>query len=170
MLGPDRFCKDVESIKPETLTVLGARAVIIDLDNTLLPRDQEDVPESVRAWLDRLRTAGFAACLVSNNWHHRAREVAEELGLPIVAKAMKPLPVAFWRALSILRTHARECVVIGDQLFTDVFGARIVGCRVIMVPPRSSHDLPHTLMLRRIESLIMGRSAAERAREESSCG
>jgi HAD superfamily phosphatase (TIGR01668 family) len=170
VLGPDRFCKDVESITPESLAALGATAAVIDLDNTLLPRDRQDVPASVRAWLGGLKDAGFSVCLVSNNWHRRAREVAAELGLPIVAKAIKPLPFAFWRALAILGVRARECVVIGDQLFTDVLGARLVGCRVVMVPPRSSHDLPHTLMLRRLESLIMGKSAAERAREESSCG
>lgn len=170
MLRPDRFCKDVESISPGALAALGARAVIVDLDNTLLPRDEDEVPASVREWLGAVQAAGLPICLVSNNWHHRARDVASELGLPLVAKAIKPLPFAFWRALAILGVRARECVVIGDQLFTDVLGARVVGCRSVMVPPRSSYDLPHTLMLRRLESLIMGKSAAERVSEESSCG
>ncbi|GAV31522.1 predicted hydrolase of the HAD superfamily [Coriobacteriaceae bacterium EMTCatB1] len=170
MLRPDRFCANVESIAPERLASMGASVAIVDLDNTLLPRDQDDVPASVREWLAKVQAAGFRVCLVSNNWHERAREVAAELGLPLVAKAIKPLPFAFWRALAILGVRARECVVIGDQLFTDVLGARIVGCTSIMVPPRSSYDLPHTLMLRRLESLIMGKSAAERASEESSCG
>ncbi|MDI6712997.1 MAG: YqeG family HAD IIIA-type phosphatase [Anaerosomatales bacterium] len=170
MLRPHKFCRSVEHVDPDRLRDLGVRAAIVDLDNTLLPRDRDEVPASVREWLARIRDAGIAVCLVSNNWHKRAKEVAGELALPIVTKAVKPLPFAFWKALGLLGVRPRECVVIGDQLFTDVLGGRLVGCLTIMVPPQSSHDLPHTLVLRRLESLIMGKSAAELANEESSCG
>ncbi|MCX8007729.1 MAG: YqeG family HAD IIIA-type phosphatase [Coriobacteriia bacterium] len=170
MLKPDRFFASVERIQPPVLREMGVRALIVDLDNTLLPRDRDTVPASVREWLRAMAEDGLPVCLVSNNWHRRARETAHELGIPIVAKAIKPLPFAFLRALRILGVRPRECVVIGDQLFTDVLGGRLVGCRTVMVPPQSSHDLPHTLLLRRLESLIMGRSAADRAQEESSCG
>lgn len=170
MLRPHRFCRSVERVEPELLVKLGMRAAIVDLDNTLLPRDRDDVPASVRRWLAALRDAGIAVCLVSNNWHKRAKEVADDLALPIVMKAIKPLPFAFWKALRMLKAHPRECVVIGDQLFTDVLGGRLVGCLTVMVPPQSSHDLPHTLVLRRLESLIMGKSVADLAQEDAPCG
>lgn len=170
MLRPHRFCRSVEHIAPDRLWESGVRAAIVDLDNTLLPRDRDEVPASAREWLAAVRAAGIGVCLVSNNWHRRAREVADDLGLPIVMKAIKPLPFAFWKALRMLGARPHECAVIGDQLFTDVLGGRLVGCQTIMVPPQSSHDLPHTLVLRRLESLIMGKSVADLAQEDASCG
>ncbi len=170
MLKPHALCRSVERIRPERLLSRGIRAAIVDLDNTLMPRDTGQVPPPVREWLRAMQDAGLPIVLVSNNWHRSAEEAARELGLPIVTKAVKPLPFAFWKALGLLGVRPRECAVIGDQLFTDVLGGRLVGCLTIMVPPQSSHDLPHTLVLRRLESLIMGKSAAELANEESSCG
>jgi len=129
--------------------------MLVDLDNTLLPRDTNEVPDDLRAWASDLRAKGFKVCLVSNNWHERVKTVAEELGFDLVAKAVKPLPFAFLRALSKASSTRRQAVVVGDQLFTDVLGGKMLGMTTVLVEPLSATDLPHTLLLRRLERLVL---------------
>ncbi len=81
------------------LLALGYRNVLLDVDNTILTRDTHEVPRDVGFWLAKARDAGIAFCLVSNNWHEGVYQLANRLSLPIVAKAVKPLPPAFLMAL-----------------------------------------------------------------------
>lgn len=156
LLRPDEYLTDVLAIDLERLRRDGIEALIMDLDNTLLPRDTSVVPPAIDAWVRALPDAGFRVCFVSNNFHERVVEVAAEFGLPLVAKAVKPLPFAFLRAFKTVGVRRRHCAVVGDQYFTDILGGKFLGCRTIMVLPQSRSDLPHTLMLRRVERLIMG--------------
>lgn len=153
---PDTYLTRVTAIDPVAdLAARGVRYALLDLDNTLLPRDTHQVPDDIRAWLDALRDAGITACILSNNWHHGAHEWAQRLGLPIVSHAVKPLPFAYFAALRKIGARRRETVCIGDQLITDVWGGHFLGMRVFMVLPLVSADLKHTLMLRHVEKLFM---------------
>jgi uncharacterized protein len=154
-LAPDLYYSSVHAIDLDALSADGIRVLLLDLDNTLLPRDTNVVPEELKAWAAGLKERGFRVCLVSNNWHERVRDVAGELGFDLVDKAVKPLPFAFLRALARAHARRREAAVIGDQLFTDILGGRLLGMRTVLVSPLSETDLPHTLMLRRIEALVL---------------
>lgn len=161
LLAPDRYLTDVHAIDLAALKASGVRALLLDIDNTILPRDTNVVPPELEAWATDVVDAGFKVCLVSNNWHERVRVVAAELGFELVAKAIKPLPFAFLIATRRIGVRARQCVVVGDQLFTDVLGGKLIGARTIMVLPLSATDLPHTLLLRRLEARIMKGAQAE---------
>jgi hypothetical protein len=104
-----------------------------------------------------LPAAGLGVHLISNNWHRSIFGKAEELGLPVIAKAMKPFPFGFRAAARALGVRPRECAVVGDQLLTDVLGGNLVGAITVLVEPLSTTDLPHTLVLRRLERVIMGK-------------
>lgn len=156
MCSPDLYLRGVADIDLEALRRQGVDTLLMDLDNTLLPRDSSIMPDELVAWSASLAEKGFRVCLVSNNWHQRVHEVAAELGLPLVAKAVKPLPFAFLRALRLMGVKRRQCAIVGDQMFTDVLGGKLLGVRTIMVLPLSESDLPHTLMLRHVEKLFLG--------------
>lgn len=164
LLSPDYYVTDVHAIDLDALRLRGVRGLFLDLDNTILPRDTNEVPESLRAWATDLAEHGFRVCLVSNNWHERVRIVAADLGFELVAKAMKPFPFAFWKAATRMGLRARDCAAVGDQLFTDVLGGKLIGAVTVLVSPLSSADLPHTLLLRRLEARIM-RGAKPHAQE-----
>jgi uncharacterized protein len=155
MLSPDYYLRSVLDIDLPALKASGIDTLLIDLDNTLLPRDSNVVPDELRQWAADLRTAGFKACLVSNNWHERVVRVAEELGFDLVAKAVKPLPFAFWKALKRAGSDKTRAAIVGDQLFTDILGGKFTGMTTILIAPLSSADLPHTLFLRRIERVLL---------------
>jgi hypothetical protein len=151
----------VHAIDLEALWDSGVRVLLLDIDNTLLPRDTNVVPDASKAWVAKVKERGFRACIVSNNWHERVRTIAGEFGLPIVDHAVKPVPLAFLRALAVTGARARETAVVGDQLFTDILGGKLLGMRTVLVEPLSTFDLPHTLLLRRLEALVLkGRSPA----------
>ena len=151
---PDRYFTRVTSIDAAELAASGVRFALLDLDNTLLPRDTHQVPEDIKAWLESVRTAGITPCILTNNWHHGAHEWAQRLGLPIVSHAVKPLPFAYIIALRKIGAKRKNTVCIGDQLITDVWGAHFMRMKVIMVNPLVKADLKHTLLLRHVEKLF----------------
>ncbi len=155
LLTPDRYYTNVEAIDLDDLRRLGVTALLVDLDNTLLARGTRELRQELRDWTARAAAAGFSLCLVSNNWHERVRAVAESLGIPLVARAVKPLPFAFARGMRLLDVDARRTAVVGDQIFTDVLGGNVIGATTVLVDPLSRTDLPHTLLLRLIEARIM---------------
>jgi uncharacterized protein len=155
LLTPDRYYTGVDAIDLEDLRRLGVTALLLDLDNTLLPRDTGEMSEELREWASRAAAEGFKLCIVSNNWHERVHAVAESLGIPLVARAIKPLPFAFTRGMRLLDVTAAQSAVVGDQLFTDVLGGNMVGATTVLVDPLSRSDLPHTLLLRLIEARIL---------------
>ena len=156
-LDPDRYFARISRIDIERdLLGEGYRFVLLDVDNTILTRDTHEVPRDVGLWLARARDAGVQFCLLSNNWHSGVYDLAERLELPIVAKAIKPLPPAFLMALHKLGAKRAETVVVGDQLVTDVMGAHFLGMKAYLLAPLVETDLPHTLFLRNFERLVMG--------------
>ena len=153
---PDRYFLRLSRINIQAdLLNAGYRYVLLDIDNTILTRDTHEIPHDVGVWLGQARDAGITFCLVSNNWHDSVYELAQELDLPIVAKAIKPLPFAFRRALKKISAPKAQTVVIGDQLVTDVFGAHFYGLPAYLLAPLVEQDLPHTLLLRHLERVIM---------------
>lgn len=164
LFEPDRYFSRLSHVDLDRdIVACGYRFVLLDVDNTVLTRDTHEVPRDVAYWLAKARNAGVSFCLVSNNWHGDVFDVADRLSLPIVAKAMKPLPPAFLVALRKMGATRRETVVIGDQLVTDVLGAHFSGMRAYLLAPLVEQDLPHTLLLRNLERLIMGDREPERA-------
>ena len=120
------------------------------------------MPEDILVWIARAREAGISICLMSNNWHEPVVECARELGLPLVRGCVKPLPHGFIAARRRIGGERRRTLVIGDQLVTDVWGARISGMRVYLLQPLSTADLWHTRALRHLERGILRSTQPER--------
>jgi len=149
-LTPDLFVDRVEEIAPATLAAWGVRGAIVDLDNTLVPWNTADVSPPVRAWVDSLKSA-FSVCVLTNNYTRRASSVAEILGVPIIKGALKPAPPAFRGALRLLGVTADRAVVVGDQIYTDVLGGKLLGMRAVLVTPLSTREFPTTRIVRFLE-------------------
>lgn len=163
-LQPDRYFSRLTRVDIRAdLLALGLTHVLLDVDNTILRRDNHEVPRDVGVWLGQARDAGVAFCLLSNNWHHGVYDLAGRYDLPIVAKAVKPLPHGFMMARAKIGGGRDDTVVIGDQLVTDVMGAHLAGMPAYMLQPLVEQDLPHTLLLRNFERAVMGDARPEGA-------
>lgn len=164
LYSPDRYFSRVSAIDiKRDIVNAGFLAVLLDVDNTLRSRADHLVPSDVTLWLGKLKAAGVSACMLSNNFHDSVFELAEELDLPIVAKAMKPLPQGFIAACKKLRVSRHDTLMIGDQLTTDILGAHLVGMRTYLVCPLVEVDLKHTLLLRNFERIFIADKEPEGA-------
>ena len=157
LLTPDAVVARVEEVTAALLGQWGVRGVVLDLDNTIVPWNTSDVSLEVRAWVRELGTAGIRVCLLTNNYTRRASQVAELLDVPIIKVAFKPSPMAFRNAMRVMEIAPREGAVIGDQLYTDVLGGKLVGMRAVLVEPLSTREFFTTRFVRWLERPMRAR-------------
>lgn len=151
-----RYFERVDQIPVDELVEHRVRCVLIDRDNTCVPRDTMVPPDEVIRWLDEVRSAGIKTCVVSNNFHSAQVEgSARELGCDVVHHAMKPAPFALTRALKLEGVSASEAVMVGDQVFTDVVAGNLARVRTILVRPQSRRDLWYTQIMRLGEGIVL---------------
>ena len=131
---PHLFLPSVTHITPAMLHQLGVTALLLDIDGTLM-QTRDNMPEKpVLDWMKSMEQAGFTLYILSNNkHHHRVKAFAEAVGLPWQNLAKKPALSGFRKAASILNLPPERMAMVGDQTFTDVFGARRFGCKAILV-------------------------------------
>jgi hypothetical protein len=165
LITPDRAVASVADLDPVILLGGGIRGIILDLDNTIVPWGEAAPPTFVREWVRRVRAGGLRGCIVSNNSRGWVAQVGEILGLPVVGWALKPLPFGFLRAMALMGTRPRETALIGDQLFTDILGGKLIGVRTILVEPLSVREFATTRLIRRIERLVRAK-VLERVRAD----
>ncbi len=156
---PDAHAVTLSAVDRDALRRLGVRGIVLDLDNTCCAYHRPELAPGVADWVRAARAEGFRLVLLSNNFAERVAAVAAQLDVPAVPNALKPLPFGFLRAVRILGTGRRETVVIGDQLFTDVLGAKLLGYRAVLTEPLVAVDFPLTRVLRFLERVVFGRIA-----------
>lgn len=127
--------QNVLAITAEFLKSTGARAVLIDADNTLSFHGSREPYPGIEKWLREIVGSGIPVIIISNNERERVEPFARRLGLPFVEKSKKPLPVGFRKACRKLGVSPSETAVIGDQIFTDVLGGNLIGAKVILTEP-----------------------------------
>lgn len=155
-LAPDFIADKITSVNLDFLLQKGVNSLVIDLDNTLAPRDKSVMDVDCKEWLISALRKGFRISIVSNNWNKRARKALEGIdGIKIIAPAGKPFLRGLKKAMKAIDGSSTSTVLIGDQVFTDIFGAKRLGIRTILVLPLSEYDLFHTKMLRKIETKLI---------------
>lgn len=166
-LTPMRYVENVTVVDLDEQRRAGKRALLLDRDNTIVPRDTKVVPDEVACWLGRARELGFALCFVSNNWARNVRPDADAFGAALVSRAAKPLPFALWHALRKLGVRRAEALLLGDQVFTDLLGGKLAGIDTVLVQPQTEVDLAHTLVLRKFEARVLDGLEPERHADAS---
>lgn len=158
-----RFCPDyhierIWDIDPKDLVAAGFCGVLLDLDNTLLPWKGSELPPETVAWIEACRAAGLKMCLVSNTRNvPRLRAIGERLNVEVVMpRRMKPAREGFQRALAHLNLSPSEVVMVGDQMFTDIWGGNRMGLCTIWVERVHHREFFGTKISRFFERVIMG--------------
>ena len=138
------------------LAAHGVTSLLVDLDDTLIPASSDEPAHGVFEWLDDLKAAGLAVAILSNGRRDRVARFAELADVPALALAGKPFARAFRRARALLGSpEPATMAMVGDQLFTDVVGARRAGMVSILIRPLSKGKLPHTRIARHLERMFL---------------
>lgn len=155
LFRPKEYFASVLDIDPAELAARGFKAVLLDVDNTLMSRTEAQIPAAALAWVESCRAAGLQTLVLSNSFQDRVVNAVEQLGCKFIGKAMKPLPGGFKSAQELLGVSAKQMVMVGDQTYTDILGANLAGVHSILVLPCGSEDLPHTRVLRKLDALLL---------------
>ena len=154
---PNEYVESIYHIRPEHLKSKGIKAIITDLDNTLVGWDVKDPTDDVRNWFERMKENDITVTIVSNNGQERVESFSKTLNIDFIFKARKPRGKAFRQASHLMNVQKSEVVVIGDQMLTDVFGGNRNGLYTIMVVPVKKTDGLITKFNRLIERRLLNR-------------
>lgn len=135
----------VLDITPEDLHKMGAKAVGLDIDNTLAPDGTFNFVEGVHEWIDKIQKAGFPITVISNGTFIRVIPISRYLGnLPYVHLSCKPFSCGLKKAAKRMGVDISELAMIGDQLFSDIKAANRCGAIPVRVDPLPAKSLyPH---------------------------
>lgn len=151
---PDEYVASTYKIPFEKLYEEGYRGVIFDIDNTLVPHGAP-ADERAKKLFARLREIGFESCLISNNQEPRVKMFNEEIQTRYIYNAHKPSTKNYIRAMEEMGTDKGNTVFVGDQLFTDVWGAKRAGIHNILVKPIHPKEEIQIVLKRYLERIVL---------------
>ena len=137
-------------LTPELLREAGVRYVLSDLDNTLSPYHEAEPSQKVKDYVASLSLAGIELLICSNNRGERVHRYAELLGVRAECFMLKPLSKGLKRVLADLSAQPGECLMVGDQITTDVIAANGAGIRAVLTDPLDLDNEPFTTRFNRL--------------------
>jgi HAD superfamily phosphatase (TIGR01668 family) len=143
LLRPDWLLdRTLAELPLQDLLDQGIQALVLDVDRTLLPRRQAELPPSALLWLREARTRMPIHLLSNNPSRQRIGAVARQLQLPFTTSAGKPRRAALRRVLGQLAIEPQRVALIGDRLFTDVIAGNRLGLFTVLVKPIDPQGRP----------------------------
>jgi len=151
---PDRYYDSTYNIDFESYYSKGYRGIIFDIDNTLVPHGAPADERSLQLF-DRLKKIGYETLLLSNNKKERVDMFNEKVQTHTIYKAGKPGTKNYLKAMEIMHTTKETTLFVGDQLFTDVWGAKRTGILSILVKPMNPKEEIQIVLKRRLEWIVL---------------
>jgi HAD superfamily phosphatase (TIGR01668 family) len=154
-MRPDYHIPRADGITPEFLAGAGIEGLILDLDNTLTRWEEIEAARGIAEWVSVMKTAGVRMVILSNGLHGKQEHVSAELQIPLISAPFpKPFAIGFRIALKKLGLPPEKAAMVGDIVFTDIFGANLLGIKTILVDPLSRIDFPGTKVWRLLEAVF----------------
>lgn len=151
---PDVYLDSAYEIDFEALYKGGFRGVIFDIDNTLVPHGAPADERSV-ALFERLQRIGLESVLLSNNKEPRVKMFNDRVHSRYLYKAGKPAMKGYLAAMKMMGTTPDTTIFVGDQLFTDVWGAKRAGILTYLVKPIHPKEEIQIVIKRRLEWIVL---------------
>lgn len=151
---PDIIMNSAYDIEYEKLYEEGYRGIIFDIDNTLVPHGAP-ADERAIALFERLKAIGYKVVLLSNNKEPRVKMFNDAVKVQYIYKAGKPGRGGYERAMEMMGTDLKNTFFVGDQLFTDVWGAKRVGMRNFLTRPINPKEEIQIVLKRYLEKIVL---------------
>lgn len=154
-LYPDEIKNKLIEIDLDILYQQSIRVIVLDVDNTLCSHDEEEISSDKLIWIQHAFELGMDIVLISNNHAPRIERIAKRLGCQYYGFSLKPFPFTYRKMMRKNQWEKENMICIGDQLFTDILGAKFMKLRNIYVHPISEKDIIYTKISRKIENWIL---------------
>lgn len=151
---PTKIVERITDVTPSMLHEMDVKAVLLDVDNTLTSYQSHEPVKGAVEWTHQMSAEGFQLLIVSNNYQSRVEPFAAKFGIGFITFAMKPLPFGYIKAKGLLKMEASDCVIIGDQVFTDITGANMSGMKSILLSPVEQENSAFFKLRRHLEKPI----------------
>ena len=151
---PDLYMDSAYGIDYEEYYRRGFRGIIFDIDNTLVEHGAPADERTLNLFA-HLKELGFQAMVVSNNKEPRVKMFADAVGISYIYKAGKPKPGNYKKAMEQMGTDTANTIFIGDQIFTDIYGANLAGLRTILVKPIHPKEEIQIVLKRYLEKIVL---------------
>jgi HAD superfamily phosphatase (TIGR01668 family) len=154
-LYPDATADSSYLIPYRALYDKGYRGIIYDIDNTLVPHGAP-ADDRAKKLFKELHEIGYSVVLVSNNKEPRVKSFCEDVKYAqYIYKAGKPSRKGFVKAMEMMGTDIANTFFVGDQLFTDVWGAKRAGIRSYLVKQIDKKEEIQIILKRRLEWVVL---------------
>lgn len=151
---PDESVSSTYDIDFQSLYEGGYRGILFDIDNTLVEHGKGASDQALDLFR-RLEEMGFQCCLISNNKKQRVSSFNEKIGAHMIFNAHKPRRKGYREAMEMMGTNKENTLFVGDQLFTDIWGAKRIGIRNILVKPINKNEEIQIVLKRYLEKIIL---------------
>lgn len=132
----------------------GIRGVLFDVDNTLVEHGAPATKQAVELF-EKLHKIGLRTCVISNNKEERVSPFANAVGSNYVYKANKPSVAGYIKGMQNMATDAETTIFVGDQIFTDIYGANRAGIRTYLVKPIHPKEEIQIVLKRYLEKIVL---------------
>ncbi len=162
---PKEYVSSAYRIDFDSFVKKGYKGVIFDIDNTLVPHGTP-ADDNAKEFFAYLKELGLQACLLSNNDKARVDMFNEEIQVCTVPKGGKPASKGYRRAMELMGTDEQTTLFVGDQIFTDVYGANLAGIYSILVKPiDTSTDEIQIVVKRQFEKIVLNQYKKDRKKK-----
>lgn len=151
---PNEYMDSTYDIDFEKYYEMGYRGILFDIDNTLVEHGLPATDRTLKLF-ERLREIGFNTCLISNNQEPRVKPFAELVKSDYIFNAHKPSTKNYRKAMEIMGTDISNSMFVGDQLFTDVYGANRAKMYTILVKPIHPKEEIQIVFKRKLEKIVL---------------
>ncbi len=162
LLQPNLSLKGtILKLTPDVIKNHGLRGLVLDVDDTLVPTWNREVPPEVLIWLNQTKSV-VDLWLVSNNVSHaRIHRIATAMDLPYLLRAGKPSRRKIRQAAESMNLPIEQIGMVGDRVFTDVLAGNRLGMFTILVRPMGDPSrFDQKFMLRSFEIKLSKRLGA----------
>ena len=158
LLTPSLRVATIYDLPLDWLKTKSIRAIVTDLDNTLVPWRDYKVADQLSGWFKELHGLGYRTVILTNaRPSPTIKKMSEDLGTQLVIGARKPVQRFFREALAKVDAVPAETCVIGDQVFTDVLGGNLLGCYTVLVDRIGDREFIGTRFMRIFERMVLRR-------------
>lgn len=150
--------KNVENIPYSLIEENKIKLIMLDMDNTIINYDEKKYSKELEEWSRRMRRNGIKLYILSNSlFGNLVKKVADELGMKYCYNAGKPFLKGFNKIMQIENIEKDYMLMVGDQIFTDIFGGNRFGIKTILVDPIDKKERIHTKFKRPFEKIVLKR-------------